>query len=125
MEQLQLPETKVCNKISLCNTETKVIKYNLSTSQTPLSIAISPYGNKLAFGLNNETYIWEPQKSDQPWLLTRTTTPATSLKFAPDGQTLVSGFKNGTILKWNIDTKQAVEFSHKHESQIMGFTLSN
>ncbi len=66
-----------------------------------MSIALSPDGQTLASGSEDETIkIWNLQTGKLLRTLSGHVSPVISVTFSPDGQTLASGGQSGRIKLW-------------------------
>jgi WD40 repeat protein len=99
------------------------------------SLSFSPNGKWLATGgEDNESgerdktlQVWDTAAwSDQPPVIFKggPNENLTSLAFSPDGQTLVSGYNNGTIVTWNFNSQQPNETIKAHNRPITSLDFS-
>jgi len=100
-------------------------------SNTVWSIAISPDGQTLASASGDKTIklwsvqkegflLWSTTKLRARQTLTGSSDEVTFVRFSPDGQTLASGSKDGTIKLWSLQTLKMQKTITGYKSGIAG-----
>ena len=89
------------------------------------SVAISPDGQTLASGSDNQTIkLWNLKTGDLLHTLTEHTDWVWSVVISPDGQTLVSGSYDNTIKLWNLKTGDLLHTLTEHKSFVLSVAFS-
>jgi WD40 repeat protein/DNA-binding SARP family transcriptional activator len=62
--------------------------------------------------------------SGRRWLVGRDDGGAFSIRFSPDGRTLVTGDGDGSVKVWDVKSRQLRETFHGHEARVLGLRFS-
>ncbi|AFZ13790.1 serine/threonine protein kinase with WD40 repeats [Crinalium epipsammum PCC 9333] len=93
-------------------------------SDSFIAIAISPDGQILASGTNDEIKLWNIANREEKQTFTVDSGGITALAFSPDGKILASGSNDNTIQIWNLITGKIIRTLAGHSSPIRSMAFS-
>ena len=99
--------------------------FNTKLPVPVLSVAFSPDGKTLASGdYDNNVILWNVEKRQLIYTLSRHSDIVRTLAFSPDGQTLASGSADRTIILWDVANGQFREQLRGHSILINSLSFS-
>ena len=87
-------------------------------------IAYSPDGTRLAVAGGIGIWLYDTQTGEALDLLTGHTSLVYSVSFSPDGQSLASGSRNGTVRIWDVNTGRQLRTLTEHTSYVFSVSFS-
>lgn len=80
-------------------------------------LTFSPDGRSLATSVNNDVQLWDAHSGQKKALLRGHSDALMEVSFSPDGQTLASASRDGTIRLWDAYTGQQRAVLHGHDGR--------
>jgi WD40 repeat protein len=105
------------NQVSLWNPQTGKVFRTLAGATGP--VAFSPDGKFLATRRGDETVIWNVENGQCTRRFFREAERPGALAFSPDSKRLATGYRDGTVLIWDVATgeKRREFIRHKHADE--------
>ncbi|MEL7036320.1 MAG: NB-ARC domain-containing protein [Cyanobacteria bacterium J06592_8] len=89
-----------------------------------LSITLSPNGELLATGIDQDIVFWETQEGRSLSILSGHKAWVMAVVFSPDNKLLASGSNDQTIRLWNRETGQCLQTLRGHNSRVQSIVFS-
>ena len=89
-----------------------------------LSIALSPDGELLATGIDEDIVFWQTNVGRSLFILPGHKAWVMAISFSPDSNILASGSNDQTVRLWDVKTGQCLKTLRGHKSRVQSLTFS-